>query len=95
MVIFRGILLKQDHSLRFGIGQNNREIAVMESIREFILGLPGKYSIKSINTNLVKLACYKSAAGRDHEPMVYITVNQTDFLATYRRRQFLYLFLRI
>lgn len=53
----------------------------MESIREFILGLPGKYSIKRINTNLVKLATIKSAAGRNHEPMVYVTVNQTDFLA--------------
>jgi len=71
---------QQSYSLKFGIGQTSQEIGVLEAIQEFLLGLPGKYSIKRNNTNLVKLDTYNSAKGRDHKPMVYITVNQTDFL---------------
>ena len=69
-----------DYSLRFGIGQTASEIAVMEAIQRFLYGLPGKYSIKRNNTNLVKLATYNAAKDRDHERMAYITVNQTDFI---------------
>jgi len=70
----------QDYSLRFGIGQTASEIAVMEAIQIFLYGLPGKYSIKGNNTNLVKLATYNAAKDRNHERMAYITVNQTDFI---------------
>lgn len=73
-------LNKPDFSLKYGIGQNYKELAVMEAIQKFLLNLPGKYSIKRSNTNLVKLATYNSAKGRGQEPSVYITVNQTDFI---------------
>nr|YP_010836058.1 hypothetical protein QLP54_mgp08 [Phyllosticta yuccae]WGC90073.1 hypothetical protein [Phyllosticta yuccae] len=52
----------------------------MEAIKKFLLGLPGKYSIKRNNSNLVKLEVYDQAKGRDHRPMVHLTINQTDFL---------------
>lgn len=70
----------QDYTLRFGIGQTYKEIAVLEAIQKFLLGLPGKYLIKRNNTNLVKLATYNSAKDRDHDPMVYLTVNQRDYI---------------
>lgn len=67
-------------SLKFGIGQTSHETGVMEAIKKFLLGLPGKYSIKRKNSNLVKLEVYDQAKGRDHRPMVHLTINQTDFL---------------
>ena len=67
-------------TLKFGIGQSSQEIGVLEAIQKFLLGLPGKYTIKRSNSNLVKLEAYNQAKGRDHRPMAYITVNQTDFL---------------
>jgi hypothetical protein len=66
--------------LKFGIGQTSQEIGVLEGIQKFLLGLPGKYTIKRNNSNLVKLEVYNQAKGRDHRAMAYITVNQTDFL---------------
>lgn len=67
-------------SLKLGIGQATQEIGVLEEIKTFLLGLPGKYRIKRKNSNLVKLEVYNQAKGRDHRPMTYLTVNQTDFL---------------
>lgn len=55
-------------SLKFGIGQTSREMCVLEAIQKFFLDLPGKYSIKRNNTNLVKLGEYNQAKGRDHRP---------------------------
>lgn len=77
---------KKYFSLKFGIGQNYKELPVMEAIQKFLLSLlppvgEGKYSIKRSNTNPVKLATYDSAKGRNDEPMCYITVNQTDFIS--------------
>lgn len=70
----------QNYSLKFGIGQTANEINLLEAIQKFLLGLPGKYLIKRSNTNFVKLAIYNQAKGRNHKPMAYITINQTDFL---------------
>jgi len=70
----------KNYSLKFGIGQTSQEIEVLEAVQQFLLGLPGKYAIKRNNSNLVKLDVYNPAKGRDHKPMAYITVNQTDFL---------------
>jgi len=67
-------------SLKFGIGQTSQEIAVLEAIKNFLLNLPGEYSIKRSNTNLVKVETYNQAKGRDNRPMAYLTVNQTDYL---------------
>lgn len=71
----------QDYTLRFGIGQTDKEIAVLEAIKKFLLSLPGKYLIKRNNTNLVKLAAtYNSTKDRAHDPMAYMIVNQRDFI---------------
>lgn len=70
---------KSDYSLKFGVCQTAQEIAVMEAIREFLVSLPGKYSINRSN-NPVKIATYNPAKGRDHKPMTYVWVNQRDFL---------------
>ena len=67
-------------SLNFGIGQTSQEIGVLEAIQKFLGSLPGKHKIKRSNTNLVKLAVYNQVKDRNHKPMAYITVNQTDFL---------------
>ena len=67
-------------SLKFGIGQTSQEIGVMEAIQKFLFCLPGKHIIKRSNTNFVKLGVYKQVKDRNHRPMAYITVNQTDFL---------------
>jgi hypothetical protein len=52
----------------------------MEAIQKFLFCLPGKHIIKRSNTNFVKLGVYKQVKDRNHRPMAYITVNQTDFL---------------
>ena len=45
--------------------------------------MPGKHVIKRSNTNFVKLGVYKQVKDRNHRPMAYITVNQTDFLTNF------------
>ena len=67
-------------SLTFGIGQTSQEIGVLEAIQKFLLSLPSKHTIKRSNTNFVKLDVYNQVKDRNHKPMAYITVNQTDFL---------------
>jgi len=52
----------------------------MAAIQGFLYELPGKYIIKRINSNIVKLATYNAAKDRDYQRMAYITVNQTDFI---------------
>jgi hypothetical protein len=52
----------------------------LEAIKKFLLSLPGEHVIKRSTTNFVKLAVYNQVKDRNHKPMAYITVNQTDFL---------------
>ena len=71
---------RSDYSLKFGIGQIYYENRLMEDIQKFFLNLPGEYSVKRKNSNVVKLETYNSAKGRDHNPMIQLTINQRDFL---------------
>ncbi len=70
---------RSDYSLSFGIGLIYYENRVMEEIKNFLLNLPGVYSVKRKNSNVVKLETYNQAKGRDHNPMIQLTVNQRDF----------------
>ena len=70
---------KSDYSLKFGISQIYYENPVMEKIKYFLLNLPGEYSVKRKNSNLVKLETYNQAKGRYHNPMVQLLVNQRDY----------------
>lgn len=72
---------KKDHSLRFGIGQTSQEKGVLEAIHKFFLALPAKHSLQRKSTNLVSLATYNPAKGRDHKAMAQLIITQRDFIS--------------
>lgn len=72
---------KTDHSLRFGIGQTSQEKGVLEAIQSFCLALPAKHSLQRKSTNLVSLATYNPAKGRDHKAMAQLIITQRDFIS--------------
>ena len=59
--------------------KNSSQLSALKMKIAPILGLPGKYTIKRSNSNIVKLGVYNPAKARNHKPMASITVNQTNF----------------
>lgn len=73
---------KTDYSLKFGIGQASQDIDVLEVIQKFFLALPAaEHSVERNNTNLVSLAVYNQAKGRDHKNMAQLVVTQRFFIS--------------
>jgi len=64
-----------------GIGQTSQEIGVLEAIKKFLLGIPGKYLASRNDLTLVQIGVYNPAKGRDTKPMALLTVTKINFLA--------------
>ena len=54
----------------------------MEKIKDFLLNLPGIYSVKRKNSDPVGSETYNQAKGRNHNSMIQLLVNQRDFFFT-------------
>jgi hypothetical protein len=73
---------KTDYSLKFGIGQTSQEIIVLEAIQKYFLALPtAKNYVERNNTNLVSLATYNQAKGRDYKAMAQLVITQRYFIS--------------
>ncbi len=71
---------QSDYSLKFGISQTYYELNVLEEIKKFLLNLPGEYSVKRKNQDIIKLDIYNQAKGRNHQPMASISINQLGYI---------------
>ena len=71
---------QSDYTLKFGISQACYELNVLEEIKKFLLNLPGKYSVKRKNSEVIKLETYNQAKGRDHKPMSTMIISQSSYI---------------
>jgi hypothetical protein len=71
---------QSDYSLKFGISQTYYELNVLEEIKKFLLNLPGEYSLKRKNQDIIKLDIYNQAKGRNHQPMASMSINQLGYI---------------
>lgn len=68
------------YRLEFGIGQTLTELPVLEAIKNFLLNLPGGYTITRVDTNPVGLNIDKKPKNEKSKPMVKIQVYKTDYI---------------
>lgn len=66
--------------LIFGIGQTASELAVLEAIKDFLLKLPGKYSISRKDTNVISVSVNKKAKNINSKPMAKLEIVKTDYI---------------
>jgi len=66
--------------LEFGIPQTLNELPVLESIKQFLLNLPGNYNITRTDTNVVGLNIDKKPKNENSKPMAKIQIYKTDYI---------------
>jgi hypothetical protein len=71
---------QSDYTLKFGISQACYELNVLEEIKKFLLNLPGEYSVKRKNSEVINLKTYNQAKGRDHKPMSTMIISQSSYI---------------
>lgn len=69
-----------NHKLIFGIGQSASDLNVLVAIKEFLLGLPGKYRITRADTNPINISVDRKAKNQNSKPMAKIEIAKTDFI---------------
>lgn len=71
---------KEKIALEFGLAQTKSELLVIEAIRDFLLRLPGSYTKKRKNYNVVRIFTDKKPKNVRSNPVTKLAVNDLNYI---------------